>query len=231
MSELYTAIPTGITAFAVTNLDDIVILSLLFSQVNALFRRHHIVMGQYLGFASLIVLSLPSFFGSLLIPPAWIGLLGILPIVIGINRWLNQDAEEAQVNTEEHSINWFTSFLSPQSYSVAAITIANGGDNVAIYAPLFATSTWFSLVVILAVFFSLVGVWCYAAYQLTRTSAIANILTTYGNQLVPFVLIGLGVVIMLKSHTLENPVLAVLSIVLSCFCLLAQNSHIWQTVK
>ncbi|WP_416212816.1 hypothetical protein [Nostoc sp. LEGE 12450] len=52
MSELITDIPTGITAFIATNLDDLVILILLFSQANATFRRQHIVIVQYLGFCT-----------------------------------------------------------------------------------------------------------------------------------------------------------------------------------
>jgi cadmium resistance protein CadD (predicted permease) len=47
MKELVTAIPTGITAFTATNLDDLVILTLLFSQVNTSFRCRHIVNGHY----------------------------------------------------------------------------------------------------------------------------------------------------------------------------------------
>jgi cadmium resistance protein CadD (predicted permease) len=85
--NLYTAIPTGLSAFVATNLDDIVILSLFFSQVNAMFRNRHIVTGQYLGFSALVMVSLPSFFGSLILPEPWIGLLGIAPIMIGISRW------------------------------------------------------------------------------------------------------------------------------------------------
>ena len=222
MSEIFRAIPTGLTAFTATNLDDIVILLLFFSQVNAVFRRRHIVAGQYLGFGGLVLASLPSFFGSLILPRPWIGLLGIVPIAIGISRLLNQDTEESESEEkpEPPEKSWFTSFLSPQTYSVAAVTFANGGDNIGIYVPLFASSTWEGLLAILGVFFSLVGVWCYTAYQLTRLPAIAQTLTRYGNQLVPFVLIGLGVLILVDSHTLENRGLLVLTLVTSCLCLL-----------
>ncbi|MBW4576466.1 MAG: cadmium resistance transporter [Aphanothece sp. CMT-3BRIN-NPC111] len=222
MSELVTAIPTGLAAFTATNLDDIVILLLFFSQVNAVFRRHHIVAGQYLGFGALVVASLPGFFGSLILPRPWIGLLGVIPIAIGINRLLNQEADESEDEKEalQAEKSWFASFLSPQTYSVAAVTFANGGDNIGIYVPLFASSSWESLVAILGVFFSLVGVWCYTAYQLTRLGAIADTLTRYGNQLVPFVLIGLGVLILVDSHTLENRGLLVLTLVMSCLYLL-----------
>lgn len=223
MSEFVTAIPTGLAAFTATNLDDIVILLLFFSQVNAVFRRHHIVAGQYLGFGALVVASLPGFFGSLILPRPWIGLLGILPIAIGINRLLNQEADESEgeEDAQRPEKSWFASFLSPQTYSVAAVTFANGGDNIGIYVPLFASSSWESLVAILGVFFSLVGVWCYTAYQLTRMRAIADTLTRYGNQLVPFVLMGLGVLILVDSHTLENRGLLVLTLVMSCLYLLA----------
>ncbi|MFM7880360.1 MAG: transporter, partial [Microcystis panniformis] len=55
MTTMITAISTAIAAFIATNLDDILILTILFTQVNKLFRRRHIVIGQYLGFILLIL--------------------------------------------------------------------------------------------------------------------------------------------------------------------------------
>jgi cadmium resistance transport/sequestration family protein len=218
MSSLVTAIPSGITAFTATNLDDLVILTLFFSQINATLRRRHIVFGQYLGFSALVIASLPGFFGGMILPSRWIGLLGLVPIAIGFSRWLNQKSDEsAQVN-EDTNLNHqspFASFLSPQTYSVAAITIANGSDNISIYVPLFASNNMGELLVILGVFFSLVGVWCYASYMLTRQQAIVELLTRYGNHLVPFVLIGLGVFIILDSQALSP-----LALLACCLCLM-----------
>jgi cadmium resistance transport/sequestration family protein len=222
MNELVTAISTGITAFTATNLDDLLILLLFFSQVNAAFQRRHIVAGQYLGFAALVFASLPGFFGSLIFPPDWIGMLGLLPIAIGLSRLLNPETDDGEVEAEleQSESSFLRSFLSPQTYSVAAVTVANGGDNIGIYVPLFANNTLESLVVILGVFFALVGVWCYAAYRLIQMRAIADTLTRYGNQLVPFVLIGLGIAILVKSGTLANPTLSIISLVGCCFCLI-----------
>jgi cadmium resistance transport/sequestration family protein len=225
MDELLTAVPKGLSAFTATNMDDIMMLLLFFSQVNAVFRRKHIVAGQYLGFGALILASLPGFFGNLILPRPWIGMLGIIPIAIGITRFFDQgsEAEEAEAATPQSSA--LTSFLSPQTYSVAAITFANGGDNIGIYVPLFASSSLESLLVILGTFFSLVGVWCYAAFQLTKLPTIATYLTRYGNSLVPFVLIGLGVLILIDSHTLENRGLTVLTLIISCIFLLMLSRH------
>ncbi|MBE9006488.1 cadmium resistance transporter [Fortiea sp. LEGE XX443] len=229
MSELLTAIPTGLTAFAATNLDDIIVLSLFFSQIDTCFRRRHIVIGQYLGFSALVVASLPSFFGKFILPESWIGLLGIVPIIIGINRLLNQETSDTEdLNTPESSQAWWNNFLSPQTYSVAAVTIANGGDNISIYMPMFATNTWDSLLVILVVFFVMVGVWCYTAYCLTQVSAIASAITRYGNSLVPFILIGLGVSILIESQTLETPALVLITCVSIGSYLLILSKNLWR---
>jgi cadmium resistance transport/sequestration family protein len=219
MNNLVTAIPTGVAAFAATNLDDLVILTLLFSQINATFRSKHIFIGQYLGFGALVLASIPGFFGGMILPEHWVGLLGLVPIAVGINQWLNQDNDSDEEDNDEadksHHPSGFGNFLSPQTYSVAAITIANGSDNIGIYVPLFASSEIDELLVIIGVFFSLVGVWCYTSYLLTRQQAIAQVLTRYGNSLVPFVLIGLGVFIILDSRAMTP-----LALVASCLCLM-----------
>ena len=229
---ILTSLSTGITAFTATNLDDIVILLLFFSQADALFRRRHIVAGQYLGFAALVLASLPGFFGSLFLPTAWAGMLGIVPIAIGLNRLLNRDEAEAETEAELEPISSpLGSLLSPQTYGVAAVTFANGGDNVGIYVPLFASCTWESLVVVLSVFFSLVGVWCYTAYRLTQVPAIASTLTRYGNQFVPFVLIGLGGMILFESHTLEDRGLLLLTLVACCCYVISLSRNLMQPIE
>ncbi|WNZ27948.1 transporter [Leptolyngbya sp. NK1-12] len=202
--NFWSTLSTGVSAFTATNLDDMVILMLIFSQVGSLLQRRQIVSGQYLGFALLVLASLPGFFGSLLVPRPWIGLLGLVPIILGLNRLLEQPAEDEAEPTVEPSQSAWASFLSPQTYGIAALTVANGSDNVGIYVPLFAHCTGETLVLMLLIFFALVGVWCYAAYQLTRLPTIAETLTRYGNQFVPYVLIGLGAMILWDSQTLAD---------------------------
>ncbi|MGI0487827.1 cadmium resistance transporter [Pantanalinema rosaneae CENA516] len=227
MMQFLTALSTGLTVFVATNMDDIIILLLLFSQVNGGLRRRQIVTGQYLGFGALVLASLPGFFGSLVFPRPWLGMLGMIPIAIGISRLLTQEPEEAvdDVVLETSQGAFLASVLSPQTYSVAAITFANGGDNIGIYVPVFASHRLPGLLVILATFFLLVGVWCYAADRLTRLPLIAHTLAHYGHQLVPFGLIGLGGLILVNSHTLADRGLTVLTLVLCGFCLLAFNRN------
>lgn len=50
MNNIISIITQSIIAFIATNIDDILILLLFFSQINTYFRRRHIVVGQYLRF-------------------------------------------------------------------------------------------------------------------------------------------------------------------------------------
>lgn len=211
MGWIVEAIVTGLTAFVATNIDDILILMVFFSQTNSHFRPRHIVLGQYLGFGLILLASLPGFFGGLMIQKEWIGLLGFVPIGIGLHRFLHPEQEEEVIQTvsPEGATRFsklpgffrLSRLLPPQTYSVAMITLANGGDNIGIYVPLFANTSLVGLSVILAIFLFLVGVWCYIAYQLTQHPVIAHILTHYGEAIVPFVLIGLGIFILKDSES------------------------------
>lgn len=211
MGWMLNAALTGAVAFIATNIDDIVILTLFFAQVNARFRPKHIVIGQYLGFTVLILASLPGFVGGLLIAPEWIGLLGLLPIAIALKQWLSRDGDDDTVQTIAAA--WgdgrsgrslfaaVATVLTPQACGVAAVTVANGGDNVGIYVPLFANLNLASLGVTLMVFGVLLGLWCGLAARLASTPAIAPLLSRYSHILVPVVLMGLGLFILLENKT------------------------------
>jgi cadmium resistance transport/sequestration family protein len=209
------AIAAGVTAFFATNIDDILILMVFFSQVSPQFRPWHIVLGQYLGFCVLIVASLPGFLGGQIIPEPWVGLLGIMPIAIGIRQFLyrskNQELEVQTVASEASVsflyklpiIGTLAQLFPAQLYPVSLVTIANGGDNIGIYLPLFASADLSSALVILVVFFLLIGVWCWVAYLLSTHPIIANALTKYGEAIVPLVLIVLGFYILIDSKSYE----------------------------
>ena len=93
-----------------------------------------------------------------------------------------------------------------RSYRCSAandIVSANGGDNIGIYTPLFASSSLARLLVMLGVFYMLLGVWCYIGHVITRHPLVAHVLARYSHIIVPFVLIGLGIYILIESGTLK----------------------------
>src|SRR5688572_3031895 len=155
--QVIAACMTGIVAFVSTNIDDIVLLMLWFSQTGGAFRRRHVVAGQYLGFGVLLVASLLGYLGALVVPREWLGLLGFAPIALGIRRLLalrHADGEPAQEQRppEVTPPGGLAGLLGPQAGGVAAVTVANGGDNIAIYVPLLATQRPVAVAIILAVF-------------------------------------------------------------------------------
>ena len=198
---------TGVVTFAATNIDDMLVLVIFFSQVNRSFHRRHVIVGQYLGFSILVGVSLLGFLGSLVIPRPWVGLLGFAPIIIGVRKLLNRNEEITPIDLDASSpppkLPFLNPFLTSQTYQVAAVTTANGGDNIGIYTPLFANSTLVQLGVLLGMFFVLIGLWCFLGYRLAHQPAVAEGVTRYGHILVPFVLIGLGVFILVESGTLS----------------------------
>jgi cadmium resistance protein CadD (predicted permease) len=57
------------------------------------------------------------------------------------------------------------------------------------------------LLVMLGVFYLLLGVWCYIGHVITRHPLVAQVLAHYSHIIVPFVLIGLGIYILIESST------------------------------
>ncbi|MBP5971860.1 cadmium resistance transporter [Brasilonema sp. CT11] len=214
MSWLIGTLIIGISAAFATTFDDNIYLTAFFGKVNHVFRPKHVIIGEFVGFTALVLASLPGFFGGLLLPEAWIGLLGILPIVIGISNLMSRDddgeiIQDVSVNlphavkSRRQKKSLFATLRDPQTYRVSAVTIANGGNNIGIYVPLFATTNLPSLGVILCVCYLTVGVWCVLSYNLTRNPLMAPLLARYGRKIFPFVLIWLGFSIMMKSGTFQ----------------------------
>ncbi|KAF3889625.1 MULTISPECIES: cadmium resistance transporter [Nostocales] len=215
MNWLITTLIVGISAAFATTFDDNLYLTAFFGKVNHAFRPKHIILGEFVGFTALVLASLPGFFGGLVLPASWIGLLGFLPIAIGISHLLSRDdgdeaVESIAVNlsssptrSKRHKKSLLATLRDPQTYRVSAVTIANGGNNIGIYVPLFASSNLPSLGVILCVCYLTVGVWCCLSYFLTRNPLMAPLLTRYGRKVFPFVLIWLGLSILIKSETYQ----------------------------
>jgi cadmium resistance transport/sequestration family protein len=204
LANLSTIITAGIT-FVATNIDDIFILMVFFSNVDATFRRRHVVVGQYLGFLALVTISLVGFFSSFIISQEWIGVLGLAPIYLGVRKLFKQEDKEQVPVPKEPSIassSLLSSLLQKKTYSVAVVTFANGGDNIGIYTPLFASQNPWQMIVILTVFLSLVAVWCLLGYGLAHDPHVARMMVRYGHVLVPFVMISLGIYILLENRTL-----------------------------
>lgn len=187
----------SVTSFTATNLDDLFLLMLFFGQRRAGFRAGHIVAGQFLGFAALVVISLSGFLLQGRFPEQWVGLLGLLPVSIGALRlWRLRKPPEPDYTPKRPISN---------VGAVAAITMANGADNIAIYTPLFATVDGQGTMTVLVVFAAMLALWCCLGAMLAKFPGFQSKLNRYGHVVMPLILIGLGVYILLKSGSHELP--------------------------
>lgn len=87
---------TAASAFAATNLDDLLLLLLFFSAAAGRRDAWQLVAGQYLGFSILVAASLVGYLGSQYFPGAWIGLLGLLPMALGVSQWIDTISDNDQ---------------------------------------------------------------------------------------------------------------------------------------
>jgi cadmium resistance protein CadD (predicted permease) len=172
-------------AFVSTNIDDLFLLVGFFSDRS--FSRGHVFAGQILGMALIVAISLAAASAALAISPQRVGLLGVAPIVIGMGKLLRLRKEEEEQPTAAGILQ------------VATVTAVNGGDNIAAYTPIFATQGSQDMIAMLAIFAVLTLVWCFSALGLVRHTALGKPLRRYGHVLLPFILIGLGGLILYRS--------------------------------
>ncbi|MEY4351862.1 MAG: hypothetical protein RLZZ609_103 [Cyanobacteriota bacterium] len=213
MSAFGQAVMEATTAFSATNIDDLFILMVFFNPSTTTPKPWQVVCGQFLGISVLVAVSLLSLLGRLALPPAVIGLLGLFPISLGLSQlaetWAGPaDASEAK----DQAAASLSEGLGAAILGVAGLTIANGSDNISVYMALLGNCDSFRLQVILAMFALLTGVWCLLAWWLTQTAALAEPLRRFQRDLAPILLMGIGALVLVDSHILAHPPLAVVAL-------------------
>ncbi len=193
--DIQSLITIGISSFVATNIDDIFLLMLFFSSLT--FTTRQVILGQYMGIGSLVALSAMGSLLSLVVPVYVIGLLGIIPILIGLKKILTLkrknevDKRKIIEDRKSNSLGFAV---------VASVTIANGGDNIGVYVPIFAKyNQSIEIILLSTIYMIMTAVWCSSAYYLVSHPLIAVKLRETGHIILPFVLIGLGIYILLDS--------------------------------
>lgn len=189
MATLPAAIAEAAGLFAGTNIDDLIVLAVLSASSRATGhpRRWEIWAGQYLGFAVLLAVSLAAARGLGLIPRGWLWLLGLVPLGLGLGKLLA--ALRARRRGEPPPA------AAPGGLAgLAALTITNGGDDIAAYAPVFAAGG-IGTGVTIAVFAAGVAVWCLAGWWLVSHHRVAEIVRDRGHWIVPGVFVLVAVYI------------------------------------
>lgn len=206
MEALIGSLQSAVAVAMATTFDDNIYLTGFFSETNRQFRPIHVVVGELVGFSALIS---TSFLASRLLaqtmPLAWIGWLGLMPILIGCVNLIQvikpaQTRELISSSLTEPQSQGFSSkrpkistvLREHHTYKVSAITVSNGGNNLSIYIPLMATSSTSTALLTVMVCYGAVITWLTLSFRLTRLPALAIHLSRHARRVFPFVLMWLG---------------------------------------
>jgi cadmium resistance protein CadD (predicted permease) len=181
------------TVYVATNVDNFLVLLAFFAHEG--YTDAETVLGQFLGIGLLIAISLLGARAALLLPTPVVGLLGLVPLGLGLGR-LFAGGEGPQAASPRDRLP-----RAGRVFAVAAAAIANGGDNVATYVPFFSLLAAGELAASLLVFAILTGLWCLVARAVVARAAGGRIVGLRGTRLVGVVMIGLGVAILVRSGT------------------------------
>ena len=190
----------ALVLFVATNIDHLALLALWFVHgQNRPGTTARICVGQYVGFGAILAVTLVlSTISGFVIPQEHLRLLGLIPLALGVKagigeireRWHSEESEEedeaaAQLKGKKVSVG-----------AVALVTMANGGDEIAAYLPVFALSVWWQMALFCAVFLVLAGVLLALARFITGRLHLAEVLERFEAIIFPSVLILLGVLIL-----------------------------------
>ena len=181
----------AVVAFIATNIDDALLLVAFFTDPR--LDRTDVFVGQFVGMAAIVAIAAALAVLSLAIPDRYVDYLGLLPILVGIKGlWLARRTEK-----DPWSPTTPLDARGPLS-SVALVTLANGGDNVAVYVPLFAHHTIPQIVLICAIFAAMTCLWSLYGKLLSARPEIGEWIRRWGRATVPFVLIAIGFFMLLR---------------------------------
>ena len=183
------------TSFAITNIDNMFVLVTFFSEASSgsVMTPPRIVLGQFIGFTAIVIISFIGFGASYLLPTEPIGFMGFVPLLLGVWRLFDL-LPSMEAEPETSKIAGIKSI-----FKVSIITLMNGGDNIGTYVPLFSQAQKAEIALYVVVYYILLGVWCLVAFLVMREKHILYLVRRYMRVVIPFLYIGLGLYIIINS--------------------------------
>lgn len=196
-AALLPAAGIAVVVYASTNIDDLLILAVFFADPRV--RIGAVIAGRFIGLAVLVLLSAGAALLAMAVPAEWIALLGLVPLVLGLRLLpaLSGKGGDADAGPEAASAGDAPprrGFIA-QAFTVAGVTLANGGDNLGVYIPLFATAPQ-AIITYVLVFAVMTAAWCALGYLAVNNPLIGSRIRRHGHVLLPVVLIALGLYIL-----------------------------------
>lgn len=184
-----------ILAFIATNIDDLALLLLLFAAAQP-HHRGPIFWGQTLGLFAIGLLSLMAVQGLALFPPEWLRFLGFVPLLLGAKEGLeywNQRRRSREPAAPALQRHW---------WQVAAVVLANSGDNLAVYIPLLTPFSIGMRIAAVAIFTALAALWCVLGLFMSKNHLSRRWIGPHSEAVTAGVLMLLGAAVLLDVFSL-----------------------------
>ena len=195
-------IVTAAILYIATALDLLVILLMFFARAKTRKEYRDIYIGQYVGSVTLIVVSLFFAFVLNYVPEKWIlGLLGLIPIYLGIKVAIYGDSEGEERAKKELNEKGLSKLVG----TVAIITIAScGADNIGVFVPYFVTLSVTNLLITLFVFLILIFFLVFTAQKLANIPGVGEIVEKFSRWIMAVIYIALGLFIIIENDTIQT---------------------------
>lgn len=191
---------SSLFSFLNTNLDDLFVLMFLFMQARGKRDFISVLFGRYFGTAIIISVAIAGAYGLHIIPEKYIGLLGFVPITLGIKEFICSVRSDKNA-AKERLIGYLDSSKNNNLlFSAVTLSVSNGADNIGVYIPLLVDFSKTQILLFLSVFAVMTILWCFVSACLIGIPSIKNKLQRYKNILVPVIFVSLGIYILLKNH-------------------------------
>ncbi|WP_323710641.1 CadD family cadmium resistance transporter [Mammaliicoccus lentus] len=199
---MFQTIITATVLYVATAVDLLVILLIYFAKANTKKEYKDIYIGQYLGSLILIIVSLFLAFVLNYVPEKWIlGLLGLIPIYLGIKVAIYDDCEGEKRAKKELNNKGLSKLVG----TVVLVTIAScGADNIGLFVPYFVTLNSIELLTTLLVFVTLIFILVFTAQNLANIPGIGEVVEKFSRWIMAVIYIALGVFIVIENKTIST---------------------------
>ena len=196
MNSMIAIIPVAAGAYAATNMDNFLLLVGLLAR----YRKHtaNVIAGF---FACTLTLALVGFLigkAANVVPVQYLGLLGFVPITIGVIELIqlrrgNARVAEANEESIDGSKKVFMTTLSSQ--------LGNGTDTVVVFGVLFIDSAPSADILMIITFVVMASIFVGLGIYAIRHPALSDRIDRYAHRVMPFILIFVGAYVVANTAT------------------------------
>lgn len=191
MFEALTVIAVTAGAFIGTNMDNLILLVALYARFPR--RTATVAAGYIAGMLLIGAVSIAVGFGGDLIRIDRLGMLGVVPIALGIMALfqLFQHKQTGESRKPSSDISTKVVFLS-----VLTTQLSNGADSIITFSIFLAESTVATDYLIALTGLGMIAIFAWLAHFLVKHRRVTEVVDRYGHYLTPFILILVGIYIL-----------------------------------